>query len=92
MRGCLDGAIKQEKVGFDSITSSTWLGLAWVWWRERTYGDTWESNPPGTALLPHNGFEDRTPHQRRSIPIEIIVPSEKALSIWRATVFGVTNR
>jgi hypothetical protein len=26
-------------------------------------GSAWESNPPGTVLAPHNGFEDREPHQ-----------------------------
>ena len=26
-------------------------------------GSAWESNPPGTVLAPHTGFEDREPHQ-----------------------------
>ncbi len=27
-------------------------------------GSAWESNPPGTVLAPHTGFEVREPHQR----------------------------
>ena len=26
-------------------------------------GSAWESNPPGTVLAPHTGFEVREPHQ-----------------------------
>jgi hypothetical protein len=26
-------------------------------------GRAWESNPPGTVLAPHTGFEVREPHQ-----------------------------
>ena len=26
-------------------------------------GSAWESNPPGTVLTPHTGFEVREPHQ-----------------------------
>ena len=27
-------------------------------------GSAWESNPPGTVLAPHTGFEVREAHQR----------------------------
>ena len=29
----------------------------------RDGGSAWESNPPGTVLAPHTGFEVREPHQ-----------------------------
>jgi hypothetical protein len=30
---------------------------------EKSGGSAWESNPPGTVLAPHTGFEVREPHQ-----------------------------
>lgn len=31
--------------------------------RQKNGGSAWESNPPGTVLAPHTGFEVRGPHQ-----------------------------
>ena len=30
---------------------------------KKSGGSAWESNPPGTVLAPHTGFEVREPHQ-----------------------------
>lgn len=34
-----------------------------------------------SVFLPHNGFEDRTPHQRRSIPIGVDADCARVLAI-----------
>jgi hypothetical protein len=36
------------------------FGFSWI----KTGGSAWESNPPGTVLAPHTGFEVREAHQR----------------------------
>ena len=33
------------------------------WKNKLDGGSAWESNPPGTVLAPHTGFEVREPHQ-----------------------------
>jgi len=35
------------------------FGLRWI----KNGGSAWESNPPGTVLAPHTGFEVREAHQ-----------------------------
>ena len=35
-------------------------------------GNIWESNPSGTGLAPHTGFEDQEAHRHLSAPSESI--------------------
>ena len=38
-------------------------------------GSAWESNPPGTVLTPHTGFEVREPHQPAAhFRLELLIP------------------
>ena len=48
---------------------------------EKTGGSWWESNPPGTGLGPHNGFEVREAHQiPASFPSKLILPPKHKAS------------
>ena len=48
--------INQHKIAEDTIDE---LGMT----KKLIGGSAWESNPPGTVLTPHTGFEVREPHQ-----------------------------
>ena len=37
-------------------------------------GNIWESNPSGTGLAPHTGFEDQETHQLSIYPHILIIP------------------
>ena len=41
--------------------------LQWIW-NLSFGGGMWESNPPGTLLTPHTGFEDQEAHQSPNYP------------------------
>ena len=48
---------KPEQSGFELEESKefNWLDLG----KDKNGGSAWESNPPGTVLAPHTGFEVR---------------------------------
>ena len=47
-------------------------------------GNIWESNPSGTGLAPHTGFEDQEVHRHLSAPSESIAEKADFVNMWRA--------
>jgi hypothetical protein len=65
----------------DSVDAREWAST-----RQKIGGSAWESNPPGNASVrPHNGFEDRAPHQRRRTPIPILPEFTEYDNFWADT-------